>query len=370
MKSTIFPLRLIKFFGLILLMISILAINEAEAQRKSKGYLKKKNRKISKYKGGSIHFDKNKRYLSAGVSLDATNYFGDLAPKSQMASTNISFTRPAFSIFTSYRYLPNLTFRGSFSWGRLKGDDFESADPNGENSKFRYVRNASFRNDIKELAFIGVWDIFGNHGTFLNRVSFTPYVFAGVAAFHHNPKARAPDQDKFGQPLAEAGDWIALRKLGTEGQLSPHYDVKQYSLIQPSIPFGLGIRAQLNKRWDFEFEMGYRYLFTDYIDDVSGNYVDLGALDSELARAMSDRSRETTAVNSGDPRNFEAINATATLTTYTSQYDNRSYTVYAGYGQEGVDNNRGMPNDKDIYIITSIRVSYIITGSFKRAKFR
>jgi hypothetical protein len=73
----------------------------------------------------------------------------------------------------------------------LKGDDFDSADPYGDKSKFRYVRNLSFRNDIKELAFVAVWDIFGNHGTFLNRVPVTPYAFAGLGVFHHNPKGKA-----------------------------------------------------------------------------------------------------------------------------------------------------------------------------------
>lgn len=370
MKSITLPLQLIKFLGLILLTVFILSGNSAEAQRKSKGYLKKKNRKISKYKGGSINFDKNKRYLSIGASVDAINYFGDLAPKSEIASTNISFTRPAFSIFGAYRYTPNLTFRGSLSWGRLMGDDNISADPYGELSSYRYIRNLSFRNEVKELAFTAVWDFFGNHGTFLNRVSFTPYAFAGVAVFHHNPKGKAPEQDKFGQPLAEAGNWVALRDLGTEGQLSEHYDVKQYSTIQPSIPLGLGLRAQLNKRWDFEFEVGYRYLFTDYIDDVSGLYVDLGALDNSLAQAMSDRSREPNGAISGDARDFEAIEAKASLHNYTSEYDGMSYTVYSGFGSEHPENNRGFSSDKDIYIVTSFRISYILTGSFKRSKFR
>ena len=372
-KNTISLSRLIKFFGLLLLFISILAINDAEAQRKSKSYLKRKNKKIGKYKGGSIHFDKNKRYVSGGISIDAVNYFGDLAPTTNMASTNISFTRPAFTIYGTYRLLPNLSLRGSFGWNRLVGDDFESADPYGEESRFRYVRNTSFRNDIKEFAFVGIWDIFGNHGTFLNRVSFTPYVFGGVAVFHHNPKGKAPKLDKFDQPLAEAGEWVALRELGTEGQLSPHYDVKQYSVIQPSIPFGLGLRAKLQKRLDFEFEIGYRYLFTDYIDDVSGMYVDLGALDSELAKAMSDRSNlsnEPTSVNTGELRNAEAINAVTNTTSYTSEYDGRVYTVYGGYGQEHETANRGMSSDKDIYIVTSFKIAYIISGSFKRAKFR
>lgn len=369
MKNSNFLSRLIKFFGLLLLILSFLAVNDVQAQRKSKGYLKRKNRKIGKYKGGSIHFDKNKRYLSGGISIDAVNYFGDLTPKSSITSTDLSFTRSSFSIYSSYRYAPNLTFRGSLSWGRLKGDDFKSADPYGDESRFRYVRNLSFRNDIKEIAFIGIWDIFGNHGTFLNRVSFTPYVFGGIAVIHHNPKGKVPELDLFGQPLAEAGEWVALRDLGTEGQLSPNYDVKQYSLIQPSIPFGLGIRAKLNKRFDFEFEMGYRYLFTDYIDDVSGLYVDLGGLDSELARAMSDRSREANSVNSGEPRDFEAIESVTRLITYTSRFDGKDYTVYAGYGHDSTENQRGLDGN-DIYIVTSIKLAYIITGSFKRAKFR
>jgi len=346
------------------------AVSDVDAQRKSNSYLKRKNRKVSRYTSGSIHFDKNKRYLSGGISLDATNYFGDLSPAVEATSTDIKFTRPAFSIFASYRYTPNLTLRGSFSYGRLLGDDYESADPYGESSRFRYVRNGSFRNDIKELAFIGVWDIFGNHGTFLNRVDFTPYVFAGVAVFHHNPKGKAPDFDKFGQPLEEAGEWVALQPLGTEGQFSEHYEVKKYTRIQPSIPLGIGIRALMNKRWDFEFEVGYRYLFTDHIDDVSGLYVDLGSLDSELAKAMSDRTREPVAVNSGNARDFEAINQVATTLTYTSLYDGNEYTTYAGYAHEHPDSNRGLSSDKDIYIVTSIRVSYIITGTFKRAKFR
>lgn len=370
MEKRVFTSKNMKWVVLMLLSVALLLGNNANAQRRSKSYLKKKNKKIGNYKGGSIHFDKNKRYISLGGSIDALNYFGDLAPKSQMASTNISFTRPAFTIYGTYRYSPNLSLRASLGWGRILGDDFDSADPYGQDSRFRYIRNLSFRNDIKEFAFVATWDLFGNHGTFLNRQGFTPYVFAGIAVFHHNPKGKVPELDKMGNPLEQAGDWVALRPLGTEGQLSDHYDVKQYSVIQPSIPFGVGFRAKLQKRLDFEFEVGYRYLFTDYVDDVSGMFVDLGALDNELARAMSDRSREPVGIIDGGARDFEAIESVVRLTTYTSEFDGQDYTVYGGYGQEHPDNNRGMANDKDIYIVTSFKVSYIISGSFKRAKFR
>ena len=377
LKKNILKTGKMKVVVMVLLGIFLLGISDADAQRRRKSYLKKKNRRVSSYKGGSIHFDKNKRYLTLGGSVDVMNYFGDLAPKSQIASTNINLTRPAFTIFASYRTLPNLTLRASLGWGRLQGDDFKSADPYGENGKFRYVRNLSFRNDIKELNFTAAWDFFGNHGTFLNRLSFTPYVFAGIGVFHHNPKGKAPELDKQDNPLEEAGNWVALRPLGTEGQMSQHYDVKKYSTIQPSIPFGLGLRAKLSKRLDFEFEIGYRFLFTDYIDDVSGNYIDLGGIldpsdpNFRLAQVMSDRSSEPIAAVSGEARDFEAIESVVQKHTYTSRFDGEQYTVYGGHGSDQHEsNNRGFAGDNDIYIVTSFKVSYIISGSFKRAKFR
>jgi hypothetical protein len=370
LKNKILSLGRIKFFGLLLLSFSFLAVSNVEAQRMTKNYTKRNKKRIGKYKGGSIHFDKNKRYISVGFGVDFLNYFGDLAPTSSLGSTNLSFTRPGFSIFCAYRYTPSLSFRGNFSWGRLVGDDFSSSEPYGENSRYNYVRNASFRNDIKELSFVAIWDFYPNHGTFYNRVSFTPYAFAGIGVFHHNPKGKAPELDKLDQPLAEAGEWVALRPLGTEGQLSEHYDVKQYSLVQPSIPFGFGIRGKVNKRIDFEFEAGYRFLFTDHIDDVSGMYVDLGALEGELARAMSDRSNEPTAAISGELRDRDAIEAIATLAPYTSEYNNQTYTVLSGRGREHPSNNRGFSGDKDIYIVTNFKLTYILTGSFVKAKFR
>jgi hypothetical protein len=359
----------IKWVAVALLAMFLLSVNQVFAQKSDKSYLKKKSKRVGGFKGGSLHFDKDKRYISAGISVDFLNYFGDLAPQSNVGSTKISLTRPGFSIYGTYRYTANLSFRASFAYGRMVGDDYE-ADPYGTESRFRYVRNLSFRNDIKELAAIATWDIFGNYNDFLNRQTFTPYVYTGIAVFHHNPKAKAPALDKLGNPLENAGEWVALRPLGTEGQLSEFYDVKQYSTIQASIPFGAGVRAKINERLDFEFEIGYRYLFTDYIDDVSGMYVDLGALDSELARAMSDRATEPTGGIKGGERDFEAINAITVPKTYTSEYNGQTYRIFAGYGQEAAENNRGSSSGNDIYIVTSFKVSYILSGSFRKAKFR
>ena len=97
--------------------------------------------------------------------------------------------------------------------------------------------------------------------------------------------------------------------------------------------------------------------------------MDLGSLSSDLARALSDRSREVVAVESGDVRQTGVIpNA---LESYVSTFDGNTYTTIAGYGRDAKDNNRGDKGDRDIYIITGFHLSYVLSSSrFRRAKFR
>ncbi len=366
----------IKYAFIFLLIFGALSFSDDAYGQRKKSYLKKKNKQISKYKGGSIHFSKNKRYLSGEFNINFNNYFGDLAPRSAWGSTDFKFTRPGVGLYAVYRYTPNLSFRGGFSWSRIKGDDFESADPNDRSQGiFRYTRNLSFRNNLYEFSAQGIWDIFGNHGTFLNRVPWTPYVFTGVAVFYHEPKGLVPEMNYHNAgpptPMADAGKWVKLRELGTEGQFS-NQDIEKgetYGPVQISVPIGVGVRVQLNKRMDFAFEIGYKILFFDYIDDVSGKFVDLGALDGELAQVMSDRSIEPTSA-SGAVRNQEKILSITREISYTSPYDGNTYRTLAGYGHEHVDNIRGNTNDNDQILVTSFKLTYVLTGSFQRAKFR
>lgn len=305
----------------------------------------------------------NKKYTSIGISVNALNYFGDLAPKEDLFSTNLSLTRPGFGIHAQRRMGPRFTARISFNWGRIKGDDFESADPDDDLARYRYVRNLQFRNDIKELSVVGIIDFAENLATFRSRKGIVPYVFLGVAAFHHNPKALVPDIDvnDGNTPFPNAGEWVDLAPLRTEGI--------SYKKIQLAIPFGLGLRFKLEERWDLAFEVGYRHLFFDYIDDVSNDFVDLGSLSSNLARALSDRSREVTAVESGQTRRTGVI--PNRMESYVSPFDGNTYTTIAGYGRDAEDNIRGNNSDNDIYIITGFQVSYILPNTrFKRAKFR
>jgi hypothetical protein len=245
----------------------------------------------------------------------------------------------------------------------LRGSDFSSADENDSNNgKYRYYRNLSFRNRIKELSAVATYDLFENEATYLTRANWTPYVFAGVAVFHHNPQALAPAKGLDDSDLAEEGEWINLRKLGTEGQyaeLEPsdaNYGIKPYNLIQFAIPMGIGVRFKLHDVVDFSAELGFRYLFTDYIDDVSQNYVDLGVFDSELVRALSYRSNELTKPDIAREPHLARNGVT--------------YDLIDGYGFEFPTNIRGNKNNKDIFTVTTFRISYIMGKTMHRAKFR
>jgi hypothetical protein len=339
---------------------------EAHCQLNRKA-IKKNNRRISHFRGKKSYFGKEKVYNALGFSLNALNYYGDLAPRPNAISTDISFTRPAIGLSLSHRFGPRYTLTAGFLYGTLRGADVESADPTDmKNGIFRYQRNLSFRNRIKELSLVASLDLFPNMATYISRVKWTPYLFLGLAVFHHNPQAQAPGFQLDGTPIPQAGNWIALRPLGTEGQYAPlqpgdaNHGIKPYKLIQFAIPFGIGTRFRVNEVVDIAAELGFRYTFTDYLDDVSRDYVDLSVFgNNELAKAMSYRSNEIVVPNYP----------------YSGKYGG-TYNVYRGYGHENSPdsiepfNKRGEKKDKDIYMVTTVRLTYILGKTFHRAKFR
>ncbi|MEJ1236851.1 DUF6089 family protein [Chryseolinea sp. T2] len=349
-----------RFFQVVVAVLFVSLVFDAEAQV-NRRTIKKNNHKMATYRGRKSWFGKEKRYDMLGIGISALNYYGDLSPKPGIFSTDITFTKPAIALSYSHRFGPRYAISASFMYGALKGSDKESADPgDAENGTYRYTRNLSFRNRIKELSVVASIDLFDNSMTYISRVDWTPYVFAGASVFMHNPQAQAPATDLNGNPLPEAGQWIDLRDLGTEGQHSQlletdvNYGIKPYKNIQLAIPMGIGARFKLNEVMDLSVEWGFRYLFTDYIDDVSRHYVDLGVFGgNELAKAMSYRSNEV---------------ATPTYT-YVGR-DGKSYSVVPGYGSEFKDNNRGSKNDRDIFMVTTFKLTYVLGKSMHRAKFR
>lgn len=354
-----------RFCVLIFFLLSLFIVHDAVSQVQSKRTLRKNKRsrinignRQATFSGARLPFANAKQYITLGVSANALNYFGDIVPQDNILSTDIAYTRPGLGISSTARLGPAFSVRAEFMYGRVSSSDFAVADPENEEARPRYVRNLQFRNNIKDLSLIGMLDLFPNTATVSLRMRFTPYVFAGVSVFHHNPQGKVPEQAIFlpahlTNPFvpAQAGEWVALKPLQTEGPEST------YSNFQISIPVGGGVRFRINNWFDVEAEVSYRYLFTDHLDDVSGHYVDKGLLDSDLAKVMSDRSLEPVDVISGDPRAI--YSAEGVLNRNVSSYigaDGVEYVHLGGYGQPHESAIRGNAGDNDIFITTTVRV--------------
>lgn len=347
---------MIRLVNVLLVVCFFLVTGQFANGQMSRQAIKKNNKKMYSFRGRKDDF-KDRAYSSLGITLNAFNYYGDLSPTPKQISTDLSLTLPAVGVSFSHRFGPRYQLTGSFTYGGIKGSDATSADPDDPNNGvFRYVRNLSFRNRLKELAAVAQYDLYENSYTFISRVSWTPYLYGGIAIFHHNPQAQVPQNDLFGQPFPDAGQWVDLRPLKTEG--------KSYSLIQAAIPFGLGARFRLNDAMDLAVEFGFRYTFTDYLDDVSNVYVDLNTFgDNEKAKALSYRSNE---IPSGVNSRVDEIIANR-FTGYSG------FTTVAGFGHvnnNGTPNLRGKSDDRDIYMVSTLRISYILGKNFNKAKFR
>lgn len=302
-------------------------------------------------------------FLTVGAQLGTINYFGDMNPLTQYVAPEWRFLRPSIAINVQRKLGSNLHARLEFTYGRLRGDDFIAASPNSERHRYRYMRNAHFRNDIKELSLVFEYDIIGSSGKYYRRAKFTPYILAGAAVFHHNPKAKTSEE--FG------GKWVALQPLGTEGQQSGVEGyAKPYARIQPALIFGAGVKWKLNDRTNLSFEMAFRYLFFDQIDDVSGKYPDMGDLQNDLVRSLSNRTLETTNAVTGKSRAGDLnriLEEVSPRITYVGS-DGNPYSTISGFGRKG--DKRGEAGNNDIYLVTGIRLSYIINVGLKCPQFR
>lgn len=356
----------LKRIFIIILSVTLIGVStSADAQKNKYKKRRQTNKKVSHYKGGLRGYGRFEPYYFVGANINAGNYFGDLAPVNKAASTDVSFTRPGFGFFGGYKFHHSMAITAGLNWVRVVGDDFTS-DPSSEENFPRYARNLSFRNDIKEFRIGLQIFLFPNYGGPRQRLPFNAYLSLGGAVFHHEPMGKVPDADyqsaQDGSVAApQAGDWVKLRELGTEGQNLGI--VEPYKSIAFSIPIAVGAQMRIpNTDLTAGLEFGLRYMFTDYIDDVSSEYVDLADFTDPLARIMSDRSAEPTS-SRGSNRNIENVRV-------TNSFPHGYYASgYLGAGTGGAI--RGNPDNNDMVFVTQIKVSYVLGSTTrKRAKFR
>ncbi|HVT86095.1 MAG TPA: DUF6089 family protein [Chitinophagaceae bacterium] len=214
----------------------------------------------------------------AEIMPGISSYSGDLT----QTAIPIHTIQPSVSANLKYNTGDFINVRLGVAWGIVSGNDKYNSqwDLKG--------RNLSFKSDIFE----------GNICIELNLADpdiyySYPYLFGGVGVFHFNPYAYDSSNHK-----------VYLHPLSTEGEGLPQYpSVKNYSLTQICLPFGGGWKIKVHDNFTITFEAGIRYLFTDYLDDVSGKYVDRETLllaKGQQAAQMAFRA--TFPITAGDPR--------------------------------------------------------------------
>jgi len=246
-----------------------------------------------------------------GFSIGAAHYFGDL-------NTNASLKRPktALGVYFRKQFSNYVGLRLSAHYAQLGYSDVYNTS-----NEFQKRRNLSFNTNIFELALQGDFNFFRFiPGDPYHR--FTPYVTLGVGVFSYDPYA------------IYRGQKVFLRPLGTEGQgMAAYPDRKPYNSMGICLPFGVGAKYAINSRMNIGVEITHRFTNTDYIDDVSKTYVGVNSFPSlpdgevTLAQALQDRSVEM------------------------------GITPIGIAGRQ-----RGLPNQRDQYIIGEITFSFNLTS--------
>lgn len=212
-------------------------------------------------------------------TVGATQFLGDLGGRDKigtqksLADIDWGSTRMGFGFGYRYRFHPMFATSTHLYAGLLSGDDSKT------NEIIRRSRNLHFRSPVVELSQRIEFNILANEKVGarysikgLKGARYKAdllYVFTGIGGTFFNPQANIN------------GSWENLRDLKTEGQGLPG-GPDEYSRITASIPIGIGFKLGIGQFWRIGMEFSYHKTFTDYMDDVSGNYYDPDVLAAEI----------------------------------------------------------------------------------------
>lgn len=214
----------------------------------------------------------------AGVSIGLMNGMTDVGEKkgNGWSPAYYHWLSSQFnkSMYVGILYKNTLEGRIEITKGNIAGKDANS------NSAWIRSRNLSYKSKIFEAAFIGAF-----HPLMLRNTEtlplLSPYIMAGVGIFSFYPRT------------LYNGEWLPLRQMNTEGQTSKEYSArKQYNLRAISVPVGLGVKYELNAKYNIRLEGLYRFTSSDYLDDASTIYVDRSVFPTDVQRILAHRYNE------------------------------------------------------------------------------
>ena len=231
----------------------------------------------------------------AGINVGPSFFLGDLGGNVGKGThfikdINLQYTNIMKGAFVTAYPSDWLGIRLAAEVGKLEGDD-AAVTTKGVDELWRKQRNLDFRTNITEgYVALEVFPLMLLSNFQDNQPKLRPYGVAGLGVFHFDPQGSITD-------ASGNKTWHYLHPLRTEGEGMKEYPGrKEYNLTQFNIPMGFGVKYFSSERVTVSLEFLYRKTFTDYIDDVSTNYIDpnlfdryLSASDAIIARQVSDK---------------------------------------------------------------------------------
>lgn len=273
-----------------------------------------------------------------GFSIFTSNFLSDLGGADDIGShrslkdLDFSMTKPGFGINYAYRLGYRWNWRTNLNMAWLSGYDNATSE---ESRRQRHFNNKTFILELTTQAefYMTVQNTHLRYNRQQQRMPISSYLFVGIGGIYYNPMGKYTD-----------GKWYSLRSLNTEGQglVSTR---EKYSPVALVVPFGIGAKYHINKRYMVGLEWGIRWTNTDYLDDVSTSYFNY----EDIKAAYGDK-----AAYFSNPA-----------------YDPDTMTSYPTGTAAG--DRRGNPADRDAYMF--IQASFLIQlqtglgGHFGRTSF-
>lgn len=224
--------------------------------------------------------------LEFGAGIGPLIFLGDLGGNLGKGTlfvkdVNLPVTKMAKGLHINLYPVEWFGFRLAANEGELEGADSLINDAGGYETA-RKVRNLHFRTKMWEA--YGAVEFYPT--VFFERYDglqgkFRPYGVIGAGVFHTNPQSEyySPNGTK---------RWVDLRSLRLEGQGMDEYPNRpEYKLTNIMIPMGVGFKYYIKETMYVGFEVLHRKTFTDYVDDVSTDYIDPNLFDKYLAPEQS-----------------------------------------------------------------------------------
>ncbi|MES2701707.1 MAG: hypothetical protein V4649_03660 [Bacteroidota bacterium] len=221
---------------------------------------------------------------SIGTNFGLSDLWGDVGTKSFVSHYTNSgyFDRVAFmgGMFGRYTVHPCFGIRfaaniGSvFATDKWNKDLAEVATTQGDDPVQRYLRSQDAKAYMAEgTVLFEFTPRRRNPDGKKAKKPGQPFIGAGLGFFHFTPYST----------VGSSGKWVETYNLNLEGQGWGEDYPKQYSRWQPCIPLVIGYRWDIGQHLNLGIEYMYRMTFTDYLDGVSGKYVDPKAFKLHLS---------------------------------------------------------------------------------------